>query len=337
MLTMPVGQGQWTKGLEIRAIGLIALAEVLYEWNALALAEQALRFSIGLVQGAAQPRSEALLRGAATLARIYAARGDHDAGLALIDGAEERGEVCAAPMLQFVASQRARIWLARGDVERAAGLMQARWPHSGVEFSELQLLEHTTLARLLLAQGQVDAALLLLANLRRRAAEAGRKGDLIEVGVLEALAQQARGDSERALAALDGAIALGEPAGYVRSFLDAGEPLVTLLRRSTARGAARSATRAYAAWLLGQWGGDVDRAKDAASRQHPQLIEPLSARELGVLQLLLTGASNSDIARRLVITTGTVKRHIHSIYGKLNAHNRVELVTRVRELGLLTS
>ncbi|MBC8074834.1 MAG: response regulator transcription factor, partial [Chloroflexales bacterium] len=99
--------------------------------------------------------------------------------------------------------------------------------------------------------------------------------------------------------------------------------------------AARAATRAYADWLLAFWGGAAVEGATADGRL--LLAEPLSARELTVLELLLTGASNQDIARRLVITTGTVKRHVHSIYGKLNAHNRVEVVARARELRLLSN
>jgi DNA-binding CsgD family transcriptional regulator len=65
------------------------------------------------------------------------------------------------------------------------------------------------------------------------------------------------------------------------------------------------------------------------------LIEPLTSRELEILQLTAAGLSNPEIAAALIITTGTVKAHTHRIYGKLNAANRVQAIGRARELGLL--
>jgi DNA-binding NarL/FixJ family response regulator len=63
-------------------------------------------------------------------------------------------------------------------------------------------------------------------------------------------------------------------------------------------------------------------------------IEPLSERELEVLQWLASGASNREIGRRLYITESTVKRHVYNIFGKLNARNRTQAALRAYELGI---
>jgi LuxR family maltose regulon positive regulatory protein len=68
---------------------------------------------------------------------------------------------------------------------------------------------------------------------------------------------------------------------------------------------------------------------------HPSLVEPLTERELEILQLIAQGYSNAEIAHRLVLTIGTVKLHAHHIYGKLAVTNRTQAVAKARELGLL--
>src|SRR5207302_8012772 len=75
------------------------------------------------------------------------------------------------------------------------------------------------------------------------------------------------------------------------------------------------------------------RAREPIKMQ--PLSEPLSERELQVLQLLARGVSNQEIAQELVIVIDTVKRHISHIFSKLGAKNRVQAVRQARELGLL--
>jgi LuxR family maltose regulon positive regulatory protein len=67
------------------------------------------------------------------------------------------------------------------------------------------------------------------------------------------------------------------------------------------------------------------------------LIEPLSEREIEVLQLIAEGLTNREIASRLFLSLNTVKAHTRNIYGKLGIHNRAQAVARARALGILLS
>ena len=79
----------------------------------------------------------------------------------------------------------------------------------------------------------------------------------------------------------------------------------------------------------------MNSARVVQAEERPQpLVEPLSERELEVLRLIAAGLSNSEIALRLSIAEGTVKRHINHIYGKLDVRTRTQAVIRLQELGL---
>jgi LuxR family transcriptional regulator, maltose regulon positive regulatory protein len=109
--------------------------------------------------------------------------------------------------------------------------------------------------------------------------------------------------------------------------VDEGEPMVALLRHTYARGIAPD----YVATLLSAFG---EQTMAALSRPGPR-VEPLTERELDVLRLLVAGLSNAAMAQELVITVGTVKRHINSIYGKLAVNSRTQAVARAHTLKLL--
>jgi LuxR family transcriptional regulator, maltose regulon positive regulatory protein len=196
----------------------------------------------------------------------------------------------------------------------------------------------------LLAQQAPERALGLLERLYAQAAVQGRTGSVIEVRALQALALDASGDQAAALAALAEALTLGAPEGYLRVFLDEGPPMAGLLRQLLAgrrqqRPAAAGAPREYLARL-------VDAFEQAGLPVRPPagrggvvvagLVEPLTARELEVLQLLAAGAPNRAIAEELVVTQETVKKHLSHLFDKLGVANRTQAVARARELGLLS-
>jgi LuxR family maltose regulon positive regulatory protein len=226
-----------------------------------------------------------------------------------------------------VATFAARLALARGNVDEATRWAQTYGIRADGELTEWLEIEHTTLARLLIAQGKPTEALSLLGRLLESAEAAGRMGRVIEILALQALAFYAQGDRTAAMKALDRALALAEPEGCIRLFADEGEPMAALLRQAAARGVAVE----YIAKLL--------RALSPSPLSPPPgvslLIEPLSERELQVLRLVAAGLTNQQIADELVVVVATIKAHINRIYRKLDVTNRVQAVTRARELNLL--
>ena len=151
---------------------------------------------------------------------------------------------------------------------------------------------------------------------------------ILEILVLQSLAFFA-GSAHRtqALPTLEHALLLGEQEGYIRLFVDEGEPMVALLHQAHAHRIAPD----YVVTLLSAFG---EQAKASPSRAFP-LVETLTERELAVLRLLVKGLSNAEIARELIITVGTVKRHVNSIYSKLGVNSRTQAIARVQTLHLL--
>jgi LuxR family maltose regulon positive regulatory protein len=170
----------------------------------------------------------------------------------------------------------------------------------------------------------VLAAPTLLAQLLQAARAAGRMGSAIKILALQALAFQAQGDHGQALSALKQVLALAEPEGYMRTFVDEGPPMAKLLRHALSQGIAPS----YVARLLAAFGETTEPTAQP-------LVEPLSERELEVLRLVAAGLSNREIAQELVIAVSTVKSHTNHIYGKLGVKNRTQAAAWAKELNLL--
>jgi LuxR family maltose regulon positive regulatory protein len=151
---------------------------------------------------------------------------------------------------------------------------------------------------------------------------------VIEILVLQALSYAAGGQTAQAMLALQRALSLAEPEGYIRIFADEGAPMAALLRQASSRGLGG----AYVRTLLEACGEGTPAAPETST-----LIEPLSARERELLALLAAGLSTSEVADQLFITTGTVRNHLKSIYGKLDVHSRLQAVQRAQALNLLAS
>ncbi|MBN1310711.1 MAG: hypothetical protein JXB30_04760 [Anaerolineae bacterium] len=143
-------------------------------------------------------------------------------------------------------------------------------------------------------------------------------------------------------------MALAEPEGYARMYLNEGEPMTVLLREAASKGVAPD----YANRLLGVYEGmgvreygSTEEMAPTHPHSHtptpphpttPSLADPLTPRERDVLHLISLGLSNQQIAEELVIALNTVKRHTGSIYSKLDVKSRTQAIIRARELGLIS-
>ena len=155
---------------------------------------------------------------------------------------------------------------------------------------------------------------------------------------MRALALAASGDEAGAVTALAGTLLLACPQGYVRVFADEGLPMAALLGRLIAAQRTGSGFRAAAEVPLGYL-ARLQRAfgpgRPARDSVPSGIVDPLTSRELEVLEMLAAGRSNQAIAGELVVTLDTVKKHVGHVLGKLGAANRTEAVARARELNLL--
>jgi LuxR family maltose regulon positive regulatory protein len=303
------------------------LAEVLCEWNELQAALDHARQGMELCRQWGQ--ADLLAGGYMSLAEVCLAMRDGEGALEALHEAKQAASGVSPWFVARVERMAALAHLALGDVDAAARWARESRLSADDTFDPPSEFLYRTLARILFAQGRFGEALHLLERLLEMAEAAGAAGKAIQIRVLQALALQAQSQTEPSLAALEHALHLGAPQGYVRTFVEGGEPLVVLLRRAAARGI----EVAYVQSLLDALELEATPAPSASAGS--ALVEPLTERELEVLRLLAVGLPNKEIAGTLVIAVGTVKQHLKHIYGKLGVHNRTEAAVRGRELGLV--
>jgi LuxR family maltose regulon positive regulatory protein len=255
------------------------------------------------------------------LARLRLARRDAAGAAALLAETEQsvrqHGFVQRMPE---VAAAQVLTLLQQGDLAAAAHVARTH---------DLPLCQ----ARVHLAQGDPSAALAVLEPFRRRVEERAWANEGLKTRILRAVALHAMGDRAMAVEVLDEAMALAEPGGFIRIFVDEGAPMARLLREALSRGC----HPAYVRRLLAAF--PVDEAALAASPATrvagSRLAEPLSGRELEVLALIATGLTNQEIAARLYLSLHTVKAHARTVYAKLDVGSRTQAVAKGRALGLL--
>ena len=220
-----------------------------------------------------------------------------------------------------VAAAQVLTLLQQGDLAAAAHLAQAH---------DLPLSQ----ARVHLAQGDPSAALAVLEPYRRQVEERAWADEQLKTMILQAVAFDALGERSKAVELLDEALALAEPGGFIRIFVDEGAPMARLLREALSRGVRPEyVRRLLAAFPV----DDAGRAASPATRvAGSRLAEPLSSRELEVLALIAKGLTNQEIAARLYLSLHTVKAHARTIYAKLGVSSRTQAVARGRALGYLS-
>ena len=292
------------------------------------LRSQALGDHLGLAQNPYRWR--------VAMARLREAEGDLDGAFELLDEADRVYVGDFSPRVRPVPALKARILIRQGRLDDVRAWARSEGLAVTDELTYLREFEHVTLARARLEESRLensrsslDDAVALLDRLLEAAEAGGRTAAVIEILVVQALAQQHRGDVPAALVALDRALAMAEPEGLVRVFADEGAPMADLLRSAAAQHGASDHVRR----VLEALGEDaVPGARRAPANQG--LVEPLSEREHEVLRLLATDLSGPEIARRLVVSLNTVRTHTKNVYAKLGVNSRRAAVRRAEELDL---
>ena len=276
------------------------------------------------------------------LARLRAGAGDLADAVELLDQAERVYVGDYSPPVHPIHATRARVLIASGELPAARAWAREHLLDAGDDLTYLHEYEHLTLARLLLAEhrrhGDAEALTRVIDLLRRQlgAAESGgRTGSVIEIEVLRSLALQAAGAAEAALAALEHAVDLAEPDGWVRVFVDAGPAMAEALADLAVRRPGSGFVRRLVRETSPPTGEAVETVPPIPAADLGPLVDPLSDRELDVLRLLGSDLDGPGIARELVVSLNTVRTHTKHIYTKLAVNNRRAAVTQAHRLGLL--
>jgi LuxR family maltose regulon positive regulatory protein len=305
------------------------MAELFLERNELDAAAEHLVASMEL--GGPAGLEQNPYRWRVAMARLRMAEGDLDGALGLLGDADRQYVSHFLPQVRPVAALRARVWLLQGRLADAVRWASDAGLTSDDELVYVREFEHITLARVLLARPIQDRPALetvarFLERLLRSADDGSRIGSVIEVLMLQAKERQIRGDVPGALVPLARALTLAEPEGYMRTFLQEGPAMETLL----AAAARQQIVPDYVRRLRTAFGTGEEKAPDTQV-----LVEPLSERELDVLRLLRSDLDGRGIANELVVSLNTVRTHTKNIYAKLGVNTRRAAVRRGEELNLL--
>jgi len=274
------------------------------------------------------------------MARLKESEGDLVNALDLLEKAELLFVRTPVPETRPIAAMKVRVFVKQDRLPEALHWVLERNLSFDDRLNFMQEFEHLTLARVLLAkyrkestESSIQETMGLLGRLLTVAESGGRMGNVIEILLLQALALDAQDDLSHALVSLERALTLAELEGYFQIFIDEGTPMARLLYEALSRKIATD----YVQRLLSAFPDDKNAGstspKPASSEM--DLIEPLSEREIEILQLIADGLSNQEIGSRLYLSLNTVKAHTRNIYGKLGVNSRTQAAARARALGIL--
>lgn len=285
-----------------------------------------------------------VLEGLIACSRLEGACGHFDEALCLL----QRAEDLVKPSRMYSALVRVRalkthLWLRQGNLAEAE-----EWAQS-CGFDAREPLDYSnadgfmTLLELHIAQENFEQSDPLLERLLEEVQAKGFLREKIRLLVLKGLSQKGQGKFEEAKKSLNQALHLGEKEHYVRTFTDFGRGLDSLLldlrthRRKASTRVPQFFSRKYLNEVIASFddGHLAGNGAQLGVRRGRAALQALTERELRVLLLVAGGSTNLDIAHELVLSEGTVRRHMHNICSKLDARNRSEAVAHARELNLL--
>jgi LuxR family maltose regulon positive regulatory protein len=299
----------------------LGLARICYEWNDMKSAEQHAQESFQLAQQI--ENRDKFISYEVFLSRLKLAQGDLAGATYIIAKADQfvRQHNFVSRMPDIAAAQVLTL-LHQGNLAAAAHLAHTH---------ELPISQ----ARVDLARGDTSAALAALGSLQEQAEIKDWKDEQLKVMVLQAAALYMQGEKDKALQLVALALAQAEKGGFIRIFVDEGTIMAELLSEAASHGIMPE----YIGKLLAVFVAEERKSEDKTNlRPAPSaqsLIEPLSQREIEILQLIAQGLSNHEISKRLFLALSTVKGHNRNIFGKLEVQSLTEAIARARELGLL--
>jgi LuxR family maltose regulon positive regulatory protein len=305
----------------------IRMAEIQYEWNELQTAA-------GLVEGGLERAElggvvQALIVGYLIAGRLQLTRGDATAAVDYLERARPHLE--NAQFHHWIGRferLQLELWLAQDKLRTAVNWSDEMLQDDALATRPQYEIAYLAVARVLIFKGDRAAlrqALTLLEQLEPTAGAEGRTAVQVEALALQGLAFQKRGDEAKAMTAIERALRLAEPEGYMRLFVDLGQGMARLLQATRSR----KVMPAYVKRLLTAFGDDW-----LAVGARP-LPEPMTKRETEILKLIAAGLTNREIAAQLIISPETVKKHAGNIYSKLYVASRTEAAAIARELDLL--
>lgn len=299
-------------------VAYLGLTEVFYKWNDLDAAEQYAQQGLKLAQQYDQVHDR-IIMSELHLALIKLARGDISRAAELILQAEQTArQNNYTPRQPNIAYFKAWVYLKQGNLDAVAALASQ---------NDLPLMR----ARVLIRQGEPSTALELLEPVRQEAITHGMIIRLIDVMAVQSVALYAHDEKEKAVDLLAKLLALTEPEGCIRPFLEEGELMAQLLSEAAILGIMPDFTRKLLAVFESEKRKSNDQPDLSPSRR---LIEPLSERELEVLKLLRSELSGPEIAEQLIVSLNTLRTHTKNIFNKLGVNNRRSAIRRAEELDL---
>lgn len=296
----------------------LGLARIYYEWNDLDTAQHHAERSVEIVR--LIENTDRGIACEAFIARLKLSQGDVEGAAALLAKAERSvHQYDFTVMIPEIIATQVLILLRQDKVTEAAHLMQQH---------DLPISQ----ARVYLAEGNTSEALTVLEPFRQQMEVKNWQDQRLRIMVLEAIALYQQGNTEAALGLINQVLSLAKADGFIRLFVDEGLPMAQLLSEAATQGIMTD----YVDELLAVFEAEgIAITASAHAHSNQSLIEPLSERELEVLELVAEGLSNREISERLFLALSTVKGHNRIIFDKLQVQRRTEAVARARDLGLL--
>jgi LuxR family maltose regulon positive regulatory protein len=261
------------------------------------------------------------------MAKIAQAMGNYDLASAYLNDFKKIYPWENRLQYRFASAHQTEIHLRVGNIKEAQVWAESFRVKPCEHIRFMDFLFYDVLAQVLIENGQFDEARDLLEILLAISEQAGAAQ--LEAQTLGRLSLVLKkiGKPDAAFTMLESALAYAVPEGYLRTFIDQGHDMAKLV---------------YQASLQGIYPGFCKQILDGFSNTaafvhaSPELVEPLSHREIEILSHIAEGCTNQEIAQELVISLYTVKTHAGNIYSKLGVKNRTEAVAKARSLGILT-